>query len=195
MVHFGTKKEDILIESWNLEKDGTFWDKKEEMPAPAPSVEIFVAPSFESFIAPSVESFVSSESLGSKVSSASRSSGNRPIRGRRKEEKIPETKELRWGKVTKKQRKVKTIECGNVYQTKTRCKVTKALEKRSREVWTIPRGSHVEVQEINFDEKRCYIYSECEYYSKYDDRSAGPRVRHVEGWMTYKDNKGWVLWL
>merc|ERR1712048_1077680 len=179
--------------SWNLEKDGAFWDTKKETPAAAP-VGIFEAP-IESSVAPSVESFVSSESLGSKVSLASRSSGNRPIRGRRKEEKIPEKKELRWGTVKKKQRKVKQIVCGNVYQTKTRCKVTEALKKGSREVWTIPRGTHVEVQEINFEEKRCYVYCECEYYSKYDDRSAGPRVRYVEGWMSYKDNKGWVLWL
>lgn len=211
------KQQPILIEVWDRERDGACWEEKKEPVAPAKQpvlIEVWdrerdgacweeekKAPTLAvSRRSGSIESFMSSESLGSKLSLASNSttattsSASRRIQERRKK-KVEKKEELRWGTIKKKKRKVKQIQCGNFYNTKARCRVTRDLAETSREIWTIPRGTKVEIQQIDFVSKRCCISCECKYFSKYDARSAGPRTRYVDGWMSYKNKLGWVLWI
>lgn len=113
--------------------------------------------------------------------------------------------------VERRRKKRKIIESGEVYRTKRHVKVTKEENpsfykkpKRSRnktnkrrerdpnEIWTLNPGVAVEVLEIH--DKRAYIFCTVEFWSKHQDRDYDrPRQKRVEGWITLKDQKGWVL--
>lgn len=176
------KQQPILIEVWDREKDGAWWEKPAEKARDARSG--------------SIESAFSSESLGSKISSESNSTTKQTSGSRRIQRKIKEKaprKELAWGTVSRKKKRKKSIECGNTYKTKIKCRVAQGLDPRkSREIWTMKAGTFIEVREIDYETKRAYIYAECKYFSKY---YGGPQTKFVEGWMSYKNKMGWVLWL
>lgn len=105
--------------------------------------------------------------------------------------------------VTRRKRKRKTIQPGQVYKTKRFVKVTKEInpvqfgkpkrrERDPNEVWTVRDGVQMEVLEVV--EKRAYIVCTVTYWSKHQDRRRdSPRTKHVRGWISLKDDKGWVL--
>lgn len=112
-----------------------------------------------------------------------------------------------WLKDAEKKRKI--VQPGEIYRAKRHIKVTKEEDpyfhgkpQRSRsqrrqrdpnEIWTLNPGVAVEVLEIrNF--KRALIVCTVEFWSRHQDRHFDqPRQKQVEGWITLKDQKGWVL--
>lgn len=104
-----------------------------------------------------------------------------------------------------KKRKRKIIEIGQVYRTKRFVKVTKGLdphhygkpkgsrrERDRNEVWTVRPGVHMEVLDII--EKRAEVECTVTYWTKHQDkRREPPREKYVRGWISLKDEKGWVL--
>lgn len=111
--------------------------------------------------------------------------------------------------VVRRRKKRKTIESGEIYRTKRYVKVTKEenpcfypkpkrdqntkrWERDPNEVWTVKQGVPLEVVEIRG--KRAYVFCEVEFWSKHQDKTREqPRRKKVEGWITLKDQKGWVL--
>jgi len=105
--------------------------------------------------------------------------------------------------VTRRRKPRKTIEAGKFYKTKRFVKVTKKedpfhfgeakrRERDPNEVWTVRTGVEMEVLEVQG--KRAYVYCVVEFWSKYQDRTRdAPRQKEVEGWISLKDGKGWVL--
>jgi len=132
------------------------------------------------------------------------------VQKKRKVNHEPKTKKedlLGWkmiGTVQRRRKKRKTIEVGEVYRTKRYVKVTREedplhygkpktrRERDPNEVWTVPNGIEMEILEIRG--KRAFIYCVVEFWSKWQDRSReDPRQKQVEGWISLKDRKGWVL--
>merc|ERR1712156_365428 len=75
---------------------------------------------------------------------------------------------------------------------RSRNKSNKRRERDPNEIWTLNPGVAVEVLEIH--DKRAYIFCTVEFWSKHQDRDYDrPRQKRVEGWITLKDQKGWVL--
>lgn len=103
----------------------------------------------------------------------------------------------------KRRKPKKTIKPGNVYQTKRSVKVTYeedpfyygkpkgSKERDHNEVWTVRNGIRMEVLEVK--ENRAYICCFVKFWSRYQDKTEAPREKRVEGWITLKDHKGWVL--
>jgi hypothetical protein len=110
--------------------------------------------------------------------------------------------------VKRRRKKQKIIEVDEVYRAKRHVKVTKEedphfygkpkssrnkrRERDPNEIWTLNPGTAVEVLQI--EGRRALIFCTVEFWSKHQDRNYDqPRKKRVEGWISLKDQKGWVL--
>merc|ERR1712150_123019 len=107
---------------------------------------------------------------------------------RRKKEAVKVQQVREFGVVTRKRKKRKMLNVDQSYTSLTRRRVTLHEDPNSEEVWTIPKGTKVHVEDIQFD--RCFIWADCTYFSK---RNCREQTKRVVGWLTFRDAKGWAL--
>jgi len=111
--------------------------------------------------------------------------------------------------VQRRRKERKTIKPGNVYRIKQRyVKVTREEDpyyygkptykgRDPNEVWTVRNKfgtTNHRMKVLDVQGNRAYIHCSVHYWSKYQDkRSEAPRRKNVAGWITLKDQNGWVL--
>jgi len=145
--------------------------------------------------------------------SESTSKHSEPVQKERQRVQTPEpaviSKVLEFHTVQRQRKERKTIKPGNVYRIKQRyVKVTREedpyhygkptfKERDPNEVWTVRNkfgtiNHRMKVLEVQGN--RAFIHCSVHYWSKHQNkRSEAPRQKNVAGWITLKDQNGWVL--
>jgi len=136
-----------------------------------------------------------------------------PVQKERQRVQTPEPAVISKGSefhtVQRRRKERKTIKPGNLYRIKQRSvKVTREedpyhygkptdKERDPNEVWTVRNKfgtTNHRMKVLEVQGNRAHIHCSVHYWSKHQDkRSGAPRRKNVAGWITLKNQNGWVL--